>query len=489
MTQGPSHVRQPGRAPIAILGVPFDNISTTETLALISEMVASRHPHYAATANVDFVVQALEDDELRHILFNAHLVLCDGMPLVWASRLLGNPLTERVTGSGTVPLLLELAEQKGWRVYFLGGTEASVAAAAAKTRAKHPQLQLVGAYSPPFQPLHEMDHEDLMQRLHLARPDILLVAFGCPKQEKWIAMNYRCANVPFVMGVGATIDFLAGTYKRAPRWMQRTGIEWIFRLLQEPKRLAKRYGKGFRVFGRAILKQWFHLGGRSRPAPPARSPAPPRLALPGLAIIRAPALLDAAAAREHQAAWHQLVKADDALLDLSQTTMADSSGMGLLIQLTKIAREYGNGFALVQPRPKVLAAMELMKLTAFFTLETDFDAARQRILDDHPRAASAMRREERRLALSWQGEVTAATVSGLAPQTDFDLAAAVAGDQVTLDLGQVKFIDSTGLGLMLRLKKQAWQRDVTLVFTNPTDTVRRVLRLARLEEYLLGVPE
>ena len=237
------------RAPIAILGVPFDNVTTADTLDLISKMVASRQPHYLVTANVDFVVQALGDLELRRILFDAHLVVADGMPLVWASRWLGNPLPERVTGSGMTPLLLAQAAARGWRVFFLGGSEQSVARAAANTRAKHPNLQLVGAYSPPFKPLIEMEHEDILRRLREARPDLLLVAFGCPKQEKWLNMNFRAAGVPVAIGVGATIDFLAGTMKRAPAWMQKTGLEWIFRLLQEPRRLFRRYFTDLWIFG------------------------------------------------------------------------------------------------------------------------------------------------------------------------------------------------------------------------------------------------
>ena len=174
--QDPTSTVRPERTPIAILGVPFDNITTPETLTLIGEMIASGQSYYGVTANVDFIVQALEDVELRHILFNAHLVLADGMPIVWASKFLGNPLPERVTGSGMIPLLLALAEEKGWKVFFLGGTEQSVAAAAAKSRARHPKLQLVGAYSPPFQPLLEMNHAEILRRLREAKPDILLVA-------------------------------------------------------------------------------------------------------------------------------------------------------------------------------------------------------------------------------------------------------------------------------------------------------------------------
>ena len=133
--QAPPPADQTDRPPIAILGVPFDNVTTPETLAAIGKMIASGQPHYGATANVDFIVQAMKDVELRRILFDAHLVLADGMPIVWASKFLGNPLPERVTGSGMIPQLLELAEQKRWKVFFLGGTEQSVATAAEKTRA------------------------------------------------------------------------------------------------------------------------------------------------------------------------------------------------------------------------------------------------------------------------------------------------------------------------------------------------------------------
>ena len=249
---------------MAILGIPFDPVTTDQTVELIAEMIASRQPHYLVTANVDFVVQAEQDPELLRILFHAHLVLCDGMPLVWASRFLGNPLPERVTGSDLVPRLLAESERRDWRVFFLGGTPESVERAAVRTLERHPRLRLVGAYSPPFKPLQEMDHEGILRRVTEARPDILFVAFGCPKQEKWINWYYRSLGVPVAVGVGATIDFLAGTFRRAPVWMQRTGTEWLYRLLQEPRRLAQRYGKGFWVFGRGIFAQWREL--RHRPS-------------------------------------------------------------------------------------------------------------------------------------------------------------------------------------------------------------------------------
>ncbi|HTG43498.1 MAG TPA: WecB/TagA/CpsF family glycosyltransferase, partial [Verrucomicrobiae bacterium] len=144
------HLIGPKAPPIAILGVPFDSVTIAETIEMIEQMVISRRPHYLATANVDFLVQAARDVELRRILFDAHLVICDGTPLVWASRLLGNALPERVAGSDLVPLLIELAAEKGYRPFFLGATPEAIETAVQKIQQKHPKLKIAGYYSPPF---------------------------------------------------------------------------------------------------------------------------------------------------------------------------------------------------------------------------------------------------------------------------------------------------------------------------------------------------
>jgi N-acetylglucosaminyldiphosphoundecaprenol N-acetyl-beta-D-mannosaminyltransferase len=472
------------RDPIAILGVPFDNVTTTETLALIEEMIASRQPHCAATANVDFVVQALEDVELRRILFDMHLVLADGMPIVWASKFLGNPLPERVTGSGLIPRLLAEAEAKGWRVFFLGGTDESVAQAAKNTRAKHPRLQLVGAYSPPFKPLLEMDHEDILRRIHEARPDILLVAFGCPKQEKWINMHYRAAGVPFSVGVGATIDFLAGTFKRAPVWMQKTGTEWIFRMLQEPRRLIKRYGKDLWVFGRVIWQQWWHLRQRKR-HPGAVQPPVVNQDLPGISIIKAPACLNAADVQQYRAPWLQAVENNDVILDLSDTTATDSTGVGMLIRLRKRSRELGRGFVLVAPSTRIMAALKLMQLQGFFAIEPTLTEARLRVKKETGGARLSVRTQADALVIRWQGDVTAESAGDLEAKTQAQLKNVAAGQRVLIDLEQVAFLDSTGLGLMVRLRKTYLRKNIALKFCHPSENVRNVLRFTKIDEFLL----
>ena len=483
--QAPSPAARTDRPPIAILGVPFDNVTTSETLAAISEMIASGQPHYGATANVDFIVQAMKDVELRRILFDAHLVLADGMPIVWASKFLGNPLPERVTGSGLIPQLLALAEQKGWKVFFLGGTESSAAAAAEKTRAKHPQLQLVGAYSPPFKPLLEMDHADILRRLHEAKPDIVLVAFGCPKQEKWINMNYRAAGVPFMVGVGATIDFLAGTFKRAPVWMQISGTEWIFRMLQEPKRLAGRYGNGLRVFTFAILGQLLRLHAWRSSSPPGDQadimPDPK-----GNFVIHAPKRLDATEVKAFSSEWLRAAENSHVMFDLSGTVFADSTGIGLLIRLRKRARELGHQFYLIAPRPPVATALRMMKLNDFFNVQAGIAGARDLMesIARSPVVTSGVQATE--LHIRWSGEVTALNAVELGVHTESELSQTSSGMTVVIDLSRVTFVDSTGIGLMLRFKKNLQRRDIQLKFVSPAGPVRNVFRHTRLQEYLLG---
>lgn len=257
---------KPARWPVCILGVPVDAVTMEEALARIVEMVESNRPHYVVTPNVDFLVQAHANPELHRILCEADLVLCDGQPLVWASRWLGNPLPERVAGADLTPRLIEQAARKGHRIFLLGASPESNDEACRRLTERHPNLRLTGHYAPPICPLEEMDHEAMIWRIRAAEPDILLISFGCPKQEQWIARHYRTLGVPVCLGLGATIDFLAGRVRRAPAWMQRSGLEWTYRLSQEPRRLFRRYWTDLRCFGTALLGQWWSLEWKARAA-------------------------------------------------------------------------------------------------------------------------------------------------------------------------------------------------------------------------------
>ena len=445
------------RAPIAILGVPFDSVNLTETLTLAGQMIASGQPHYALSVGVDFLAEAMDDVELRHILFDAHLVMAEDKTVVWASKILGNQLPENIAVTSLIPGLLALAEQKSWRVFFLGGDEGL----AEKIRLRHPKLQLAGAYLPPEKPLLEMDHADIRRRLRAAKPDLLLVAFGSPKQEKWISMNYREAGVPFVLGAGASFDFLASEVKP-----------------------QKRAGKQFSKFIRAVLRQWWRLRAKKSSSPVAAANVIPDPF--GNLVVRAPARLGAAEAQAAQSEWLRAVENSHVMFDLTDTVFADSTGIGVLIRLRKRAREAGWQFFLIAPRPPVEAALKLMKLDDFFTIQASFAGVRTLMESAAGAAAVTSDVQENELQIRWSGEVTALNAIELGAYTEAELSQVSPGMTVVIDLSRVTFVDSTGIGLMVRFKKNLKRRDINLKFANVIKPVRNVVSQTQLEEFLLG---
>jgi len=240
---------------IAILGVPFHALTLENAVDRVDSMVADGGAHYVVTPNVDFLVKAQRDPGLRRILVCADLVLCDGKPIVWASHWLGEALPCRVAGSDLIPSLLKRAADRGWRVFLLGGSPDVTSEAARRIAATYPTLPAVAHYSPPYRPLREMNDSEIALRVRAAKPDVMLVCFGCPKQEMWMSTHCKELGVPVMIGAGATIDFLADRMARAPVWMQRSGTEWLFRLLQEPRRLTRRYADDLLHFFPAILLQ------------------------------------------------------------------------------------------------------------------------------------------------------------------------------------------------------------------------------------------
>jgi N-acetylglucosaminyldiphosphoundecaprenol N-acetyl-beta-D-mannosaminyltransferase len=225
---------------VALMGVPVSNVTMDEAIDFIDASIRRGGFHQVATANVDFLRNAIEDPQLQQILFGCDLVVPDGMPLLWLSKLLNCPLRERVCGVDLVPRLAELAVRRGYRIFLLGAKESVSKKAAEKLQEKYPGLEICG-YSPPVSPLEDMNHEQILRRIEAARPDILLVAFGNPKQEKWIAMHRDRLTVPVCLGIGGTLDFIAGAVPRAPKWMHGVGLEWLYRCSREPVRLTRRY--------------------------------------------------------------------------------------------------------------------------------------------------------------------------------------------------------------------------------------------------------
>ena len=224
-------------------GVRFDNVAMTEAVAAIIRMAQkSEKSCLVCTANLDHLASMHADPDFQKIYREADFVVADGMPLVWLSHLAGTPLKERVAGSDLFWELGRASSLTGVRLFFLGGQPTSADKAAAKLCQTFPGAQIVGTYCPPFGKLSDPDEDERIRvAIEMAQPDILLVGLGSPKQEKWIAAHLGELNVPVSIGVGAAFDMAAGMVRRAPLWVQHTGFEWLFRLIQEPRRLWYRY--------------------------------------------------------------------------------------------------------------------------------------------------------------------------------------------------------------------------------------------------------
>ena len=245
-----------------VLGMHFDAVTVPQALDRFFELAAMpaspRGCRIAATVNVDFIVNTYcatkstpRNPALANVLRRAEFVIADGMPLVWLSRLIGTPIPERVTGADMVPLIAERAAREHVKLYFLGGTEKYTRRAAEILTERYPGLEIVGINAP-FVKLDSPDAEaqdrEICRKINESGASILLVGFGNPKQELWEERNRANLKCGIAIGIGGTFNFIAGAVKRAPDWMRRSGTEWIFRIVQEPGRLWKRYGFGLLVF-------------------------------------------------------------------------------------------------------------------------------------------------------------------------------------------------------------------------------------------------
>ena len=202
-----------------------------------------RTPRQIVTVNLDFLTLAKSMPEMQRIINRSSLAVTDGFPLVWLARRLGYGNSQRITGPDLIEMAARLSALKGYKIFLLGSTPHACLTPARVLEQRFPGAQICGTYSPPeaSYPFPEHLNEDICSRITSAQPDLLFVGFGCPKQEFWIRDCLERLGVPVCVGVGGSFNFLAGAVDRAPPWMQHSGLEWVFRLWQEPKRLWRRY--------------------------------------------------------------------------------------------------------------------------------------------------------------------------------------------------------------------------------------------------------
>ena len=234
-----------------------DRLTFSGALDAIAALVLSGRGGYVVTPNVDHLCLAEHSRALRHAYRGARLSLVDGMPLVWLARALGQPLPAKISGSDLTPRLMHRAAHAGWRVYFLGANEGVGKRAACVLKNAYPDLQIVGVDAPRLGfERHRRDNDAVIERLQDARPNIVLVALGCPKQELWMADHAHKVPSAIFLGIGATLDFISGRLKRCPAWMSASGLEWLYRLSQQPRRLARRYLVRDRAFLAIAWRTW-----------------------------------------------------------------------------------------------------------------------------------------------------------------------------------------------------------------------------------------
>jgi N-acetylglucosaminyldiphosphoundecaprenol N-acetyl-beta-D-mannosaminyltransferase len=246
-----------GGVRVEIAGVHVDNVSMAEAIVRIEELIRHRQPCYVVTPNADHAVRIHQDAAFRHAYRQAALVLADGMSLVWAARLLRTPLKEKVSGSDLFPIFAEVAARRGHRLFFLGGKPAAAQRSAEVLTQRWPGLQVVGVYCPPmgFERDPAENHKAI-EMIRSTRPDVLFVGLGSPKQELWIHQHHRQYDVPVSVGIGGTFEFVSGMVPRAPRVMQKVGLEWFWRLAAEPRRMYRRYLIEDPGFFWLVWRQW-----------------------------------------------------------------------------------------------------------------------------------------------------------------------------------------------------------------------------------------
>jgi N-acetylglucosaminyldiphosphoundecaprenol N-acetyl-beta-D-mannosaminyltransferase len=349
---------------VAILGVPIDNVTMSQALGAIEASIVEGGFHQFATANVDFLINSIHDLELKEVLSACDLVLPDGMPLVWASRLMGASLQERVSGADLVPRLVELADLRGYGIFLLGSSEAASRGAGNWIAQHYPNARLVGRYCPKFAELEAMDHEDILLQIEAARPDILLVALGSPKQEKWLAMHRHRLRVPVCIGVGCSLDLLAGLMPRAPLWMREHGLEWLFRACHEPARLSLRYARDASGLARYLTAQLAATASQHK-RPALNSITEETIGAATVLRVAGSLTGGPVAGFEHEArvavdGGHHLI------LDLAGTTYLGADALGALIHLGNTAKRHNRELWLTGLRPFLCRVLHATQLDSSF---------------------------------------------------------------------------------------------------------------------------
>lgn len=240
---------------VDVLGIHVSVTDMDDTVETFARWIAWGERHLVCVSDMNSVLHARADEHLTEVYNNSGLTVADGMPLVWAGKRAGFDRMARVCGPDLLERVMAEAAERGWSQYFYGGADGVAEQLRENFVGRHPGLQVAGAYSPPYRALTEAEDAEIVDRLNEAKPDIIWVGLGAPKQERWMAEHRDRLDAAILIGVGAAFDFHTGRLDRAPGWMQRSGLEWSYRLYKEPRRLWRRYVLGIPRFGVGILRR------------------------------------------------------------------------------------------------------------------------------------------------------------------------------------------------------------------------------------------
>lgn len=249
-----------------VLGVKVSAVNIPLAIEIIDAWIANRERHYVTITGVHGVIESQRDEAIREMHNKAGMVTPDGMPLVWLNHWQGNKHVSRVYGPDLMLAICEASKDAGYKHFFYGGADGVPELLRDKLTERYPHLQVVGTYSPPFRPLTPEEDEEIVRMINATGADIVWVGLSTPKQERWMSAHLGRIDAPVMIGVGAAFDFHAGLKKQAPKWMQKRGLEWFYRLLSEPRRLGKRYLINNPIFIGLIAMQM--LGLRRYELPP-----------------------------------------------------------------------------------------------------------------------------------------------------------------------------------------------------------------------------
>jgi N-acetylglucosaminyldiphosphoundecaprenol N-acetyl-beta-D-mannosaminyltransferase len=401
--------------------------------------------------------------------------------------LLGVTLPGRVTGADLVPALASLAAQRGYSLYLLGGRAGVAARAGQLLQEQNPGLRIAGAVSPPH--LSVLDaNPALVDDIHRAQPDALLVALGNPKQEKWIAMHAPELAVPVMIGVGGSLDFIAGVTRRAPPSMQRLGLEWAYRLAREPRRLWRRYVVDLAGLAYFFGRQWWNLrrgGIGSLPVLPASG----TVLVGGVAVIRVQGHLTLATRDSFLYEGEEALRATSHLVvDLAQASFLDSAGYGALIALAQRAASAGGELRLTALQRPVAQMLRVLRLDQFFETCPDVAAALQQV--PHLVRGSTESDTSVPAPHGWQKIIAPRRLdASTAPEfRDRCLAVLALSPRLIVDLSGTVFLASAGLAVLIALTREARERNGELRLASPTPDAMRVVKIAKLESVLAFYP-